>query len=72
MILYPSGKFFADVLAACQFQHQFFLLVNGCVDFLAVEHQERFHCRVCYTFISVKEGMALDKRESKGCCLLFQ
>jgi hypothetical protein len=49
-----------------QLQDNLLLLLDGCTDLHAVQHQKRFHCEVPDALIAIDEWMIHYQREAEG------
>src|SRR6185437_13572884 len=69
---HPIGEWWLAEVTRRHFQDNLFLLVYRGVEFVPIQHEERFHCRLTDALITVNKRMILDQRESQRSGLVRQ
>jgi hypothetical protein len=63
---HPASVLLTTQLSGRKAEDDPLLLINSGIEFVTVQDQQHFHCKVANALVAIDEGMIADQREAQG------
>jgi hypothetical protein len=63
---HAASELFSTHLSGCKPQNDPLLLINSGIEFVTVQDQEHFHCKMANALVAIDERMIADQRKTQG------